>query len=157
MRPVGHVRGRATGFESDYNPVRRSRFVRVPQIDLQLAIDGCSHHIPGRKAASTLARARLTTRGFGVWDTQASSGLVVQYPDTQAALQEASRAFEHAESNTRQPVSAGGQHGAGRSNQPIAIIVIPVILIGEYLFIHAHKYENCIITPSVLAWPSECL
>lgn len=123
----------------------------------------CGRHVPVSCASiirvgTQYALGRLTTGGLGVWDTQASSALVAQYPDTQAAWQEASQAFEHAESNTRQTVStAGGQHVAGRSRQPIAIIVILVILIGGYLFIHAHKYENCIITPSVLAWPSECL
>lgn len=99
---------------------------------------------------------RLTSGGFGVWDLSSGSALVAQYPDTPPAWAEAVRAFDVAESKNRPSMVATAPQ-VRSSRGAMAWLVVFAIVVGLYQAVHIHKYEGCMITPSIFAWPSECL
>lgn len=99
---------------------------------------------------------QLTRGGIGVWDLSSGSALVAQYPDTPQAWAEAVRAFDVAESKNRPSIMTTAPQ-VRSSRRAVAWLVIFAIVAGLYLTVHIHRYEACMFTPSIFAWPSECL
>jgi hypothetical protein len=65
--------------------------------------------------------------------------------------------FENAEAHHQFALHAAHSPGNYHTASTAVSIVLLVVLIGAYLLIHDLRYQNCLVQPSVFAWPHQCI
>lgn len=99
----------------------------------------------------------LRRGGYGIWDLMGGPHPVYTYPQTPDAWYAAIAWFREAETQNhalQQRPAYAPEGGHVVLYTFIGLLLLVVII---YYALHSHKYQACLVEPSLFSWPSTCL
>lgn len=66
--------------------------------------------------------------------------------------------FNYWESQAAADIARRSRHGVAPTAVLAIVVGVFVLLMGaSYIYVHAHRYHECLFQPGIFSWPSACL